>query len=85
MLLLVVGGCYALLYYGVFRLAILALNLKTPGREVQTKSVSSDHEQSATAQLVRAFGGEDNIVQLNACITRLRVTVNDAQQIDQQK
>lgn len=85
MLLLLVGGCYTLLYYVVFRVAIVSLNLKTPGREVQGEAKSNKNEQPLGAELVIAFGGKSNIVQLNACITRLRVTVIDAAQVDQQK
>jgi PTS system D-glucosamine-specific IIC component len=34
------------------------------------------------AQLVGAFGGADNIKNLDACITRLRIEVNDRAQVD---
>lgn len=85
MLLPLLGVYYAMLYYGVFRVAIVALNLKTPGREVQSKTDSRGNEQPLAMQLVEAFGGKENIVHLNACITRLRVTVKDGQQVDQHK
>lgn len=35
----------------------------------------SDNERQIIQRLISAFGGEDNIVQVEACITRLRVTV----------
>ena len=34
-------------------------------------------------ELVHAFGGKENISNLDACITRLRVTVNDVTKVDQ--
>jgi PTS system glucose-specific IIC component len=35
--------------------------------------------------LVAAFGGKDNITGLDACITRLRVSVADTEVVDQDK
>jgi len=79
------------MYFALFRTMILARDLKTPGREVEdTTSVSNETanaEQasgsgtnvggSLAAQLVAAFGGPDNIRNLDACITRLRVDLHD--------
>jgi PTS system glucose-specific IIC component len=51
-------------------------NIKTPGRE---DGRTEDMEISAVdmpRQLVLAFGGKSNITTLDACITRLRVTVD---------
>jgi len=71
---------YALLYYGVFRFFIERLNLMTPGREREdaaaaTAAMASD--DSLARQLVLAFGGRRNIRSLDACITRLRVELDD--------
>jgi PTS system glucose-specific IIC component len=33
--------------------------------------------------LVKAFGGKENIVNLDACITRLRISVADISKVDQ--
>jgi glucose PTS system EIICB or EIICBA component len=77
--LLVIGPVWAAMYYGVFAFAIRRFNLLTPGREVEEaakipRAVSGDQ---FALQLVRAFGGRSNIVSLDACITRLRVTLAD--------
>jgi PTS system glucose-specific IIC component len=83
-LVLVVGPLYACLYYGVFRAAIGLFDLKTPGREEAedaeepASGTASDHAR----QLVLAFGGRSNIRSLDACITRLRVSVDDAALVD---
>ncbi|OCO60021.1 PTS sugar transporter [Citrobacter freundii] len=37
-----------------------------------------------TQRLIPAFGGEDNIEHIEACITRLRVTVKDLNKVDSQ-
>ncbi|NQZ52398.1 MAG: PTS transporter subunit EIIB, partial [Moritella sp.] len=35
--------------------------------------------------LVAAFGGKDNITNLDACITRLRISVNSIDKVDNEK
>jgi len=86
LLLPLVGLVYAALYYVIFRAVIKMLDLKTPGREdeeeVETVAVSTDE---MAAELVAAFGGKDNITNLDACITRLRVSVNAVDKVDQDK
>ncbi len=84
-LVLVLGPIYSLMYYGVFRGAIKWLDLKTPGREdeavIETAGAAGSGGRSL--ELVLAFGGRRNIVNLDACITRLRVVVRDAAMVDQ--
>ena len=43
----------------------------------------SPGEQQQIERLIHAFGGEANIVNVDACITRLRVTVKDVDIIDE--
>jgi PTS system glucose-specific IIC component len=76
----VIGPIWAAMYYGVFTFAIRRFNLLTPGREVEDEAAIAVHSASADSfelQLVRAFGGRSNIASLDACITRLRVKLND--------
>jgi len=48
-------------------------------------SVPLSEGDAATIQrLISAFGGEENISHVDACITRLRVTVNDLAIVDSQ-
>jgi len=77
-LLVIVGLVYAVIYYSVFRIMIKALDLKTPGREDEeaTESVKLN-ASDMSKNLVAAFGGKQNIENLDACITRLRITVKD--------
>ena len=44
----------------------------------------SQAEQQQIERLIQAFGGEANIVNVDACITRLRVTVNNLSIVDSQ-
>lgn len=83
----IVGLIYAAIYYIIFRVAISALDLKTPGREDETteETVADMAEHFMAEQLVLAFGGKANIASLDACITRLRVGVKDVAKVDQAK
>ncbi|ACS85394.1 PTS glucose transporter subunit IIBC [Musicola paradisiaca] len=79
----IVGLCYAALYYTVFRVLIAKLDLKTPGREESATEQSAEGNTEMAAALVSAFGGKENITNLDACITRLRVSVGDVAKVDQ--
>ena len=83
----ILGLVYAAIYYTIFRVAISALDLKTPGREDEAaeESVAEMAEHFMAEQLVLAFGGKANITSLDACITRLRVGVKDVAKVDQAK
>jgi len=41
-------------------------------------------DSQITQRLIPAFGGDDNIEHVEACITRLRVTVKDLNKVDSQ-
>jgi len=85
-LVLVFGPIYAGIYYVTFRAAIRWLDLKTPGREaatVQAAAAAVGAGGSKARDLVLAFGGRKNLKNLDACITRLRVTVADPAKVDQ--
>ncbi|WP_413110511.1 PTS glucose transporter subunit IIBC [Thaumasiovibrio sp. DFM-14] len=82
----VMGLIYAAIYYTVFRVAIVKLDLKTPGREDESEEATSTATGTdMAAQLVAAFGGKENITNLDACITRLRVAVASVEKVDQDK
>ncbi|MER2600840.1 MAG: PTS glucose transporter subunit IIBC [Candidatus Competibacter phosphatis] len=79
--LIPLGLAWAAMYYTIFRTVIAKFDLKTPGREIETAALSgeaaSDIAHGFAKQLVLAFGGRSNIKGLDACITRLRVELND--------
>lgn len=79
-IILILGPIFAGIYYVVFRTLIARLDLKTPGREAETVDMSEVKAMVAdefAKELVLAFGGKSNIKGLDACITRLRITVGD--------
>lgn len=86
LLLLPVGALYALVYYGLFRLVIRKLDLKTPGREDDSPAASQPTANGALprgAAFVAALGGAANLVSVDACTTRLRLIVADQSRIDE--
>ncbi|WP_019156963.1 glucose-specific PTS transporter subunit IIBC [Robertmurraya massiliosenegalensis] len=86
-LVIPVGLVFAVIYYFGFRFAIRKFNLKTPGREVEDES--DGETQGKTSDLpydiLDAMGGKENISHLDACITRLRVSVNDIGNVDKNR
>jgi len=86
--LLILGPIWAMLYYGVFRFAIQKFNLLTPGREEEDENAAPafvGEDSEFALQLILGFGGRSNIKTLDACITRLRVSVYDVAKADQAK
>ncbi|MEI2394376.1 MULTISPECIES: PTS transporter subunit EIIC [Paenibacillus] len=80
-----VGLAFFLLYYVLFRFVIVKFNLKTPGREDDTddemidlgKGTTTASASSRAAKILENIGGPANIRSIDACITRLRLNVND--------
>ncbi|MGD6738923.1 N-acetylglucosamine-specific PTS transporter subunit IIBC [Photobacterium leiognathi subsp. mandapamensis] len=81
-MLIVQGIAFFFIYYFVFRFAIVKFNLKTPGREddeEETSSVAGSAETGELAkQYLKALGGHGNLENIDACITRLRLTLKDS-------
>ena len=91
-MLIVQGLVFFALYYVVFRAAIRAFNLRTPGREADDAPAEA---QAATAppqglaEQARAYlaavGGNANLESIDACITRLRLVVRDMALVDEKQ
>ncbi|MCT4619364.1 MAG: glucose-specific PTS transporter subunit IIBC [Marinisporobacter sp.] len=83
-LVIPVGIVFFVIYYFGFRFAIKKWNIKTPGREDDDESiVNVDVEAGDLAvNVLDALGGKENIKNLDACITRLRISVNDIKKVD---
>jgi PTS system maltose and glucose-specific IIC component len=82
----IVGAAFFVIYYGVFRFLIVKFNFKTPGRE--DESIEENNEnvignlERANA-ILNALGGKANIQEVDCCATRLRVTVNNSQNVSE--
>lgn len=87
-LAILVGIGFAVLYYSVFRFMIRKFNLKTPGREDESESNLETSEMSKdelASEILIALGNKENLKSLDACITRLRLVVNDIDKVDKEK
>ncbi|MBB3954104.1 N-acetylglucosamine-specific PTS transporter subunit IIBC [Novosphingobium sediminicola] len=84
LVLIPVGLAYFAIYYAVFRFAIVRLDLKTPGREEDSGDAAGVlTEQGRGAAFVAALGGADNLVEVGACTTRLRLVVARQEAVDE--
>jgi PTS system N-acetylglucosamine-specific IIC component len=91
--LIVMGVAFFAVYYFLFRFAIKKWNMTTPGREPETAFEAEETAEetkpapvaadSKAEQLIAAFGGRENVVNVDACITRLRMEVADKRKVDQ--
>lgn len=87
-LAIVVGLVFSVIYYFGFRFMIRKFNLKTPGREDdnETETVTSTTNNSELAfEILNALGNKENLKSLDACITRLRVQVEDINKVDKER
>lgn len=89
-----VGIVWFALYYVSFRFFIRKFRIATPGHLEDTEetttstAVAPGDKQAALAadsdRIITALGGADNIEDVDACITRLRVSVKDPARVDKQ-
>ncbi|HLQ97813.1 MAG TPA: glucose-specific PTS transporter subunit IIBC [Candidatus Dormibacteraeota bacterium] len=86
-LAILAGLVFAVIYYVLFRFFIQKFNLNTPGREkVEDEGDGKTREAGELAyNVLEAMGGQENISHLDACITRLRVSVNDIKNVDKKE
>src|SRR3990170_1363134 len=84
LMLLPVGAAYFAIYYFSFRWCIQRFNLKTPGREVEAVAAAPASSGSARgADFLASLGGTANVRSVDACMTRLRLTMADPAAIDE--
>jgi PTS system N-acetylglucosamine-specific IIC component len=95
-LALPVGLVYGLVYYGLFRFFIRKFNMATPGREPETSEAEVESYDttgfvSPTAgatvpravRYIAALGGASNLTNVDACTTRLRLSVVDPEKVSE--
>lgn len=82
--LLPVGAVYFALYYGLFRYVIVRFDLKTPGREPQPAGIAPTLAAGERTQAwIAALGGTGNVRSVDACTTRLRITLAEHSAVDE--
>ncbi|MDR0739859.1 MAG: PTS transporter subunit EIIC [Mycoplasmataceae bacterium] len=100
-MLLLMSIMYFPIYFGIFYWAIRKWNLQTPGRggtKLFTKAdwVKEKAQKNAPAnkalalrekskEVITAYGGKNNILNIDACITKLRIQVKDKKIVNEKK
>jgi PTS system N-acetylglucosamine-specific IIC component len=87
-MILPAGAVMFAIYYAVFRWFIVRFNVPTPGRAAETEgeagpvaAPSNDSEEAAA--LIAALGGAGNLLEIDACATRLRLRVASQETVDE--
>ena len=90
LLLLIIGLIFGVVYYLTFVFFIKKFNLSTPGRiddEIldnnEAMNISNSNLDNKAVDILEALGGKENIESIDACITRIRLTVNDDSKVDE--
>ena len=86
LLLIPVGAVYFAVYYFTFGWCIRRFNLATPGREPSAAALAAGTPAvagSRGSQFVAALGGKANLQTVDACMTRLRLTLADPSAVDE--
>lgn len=86
-MIIVVGLATAVVYYLVFRIAIVKFDFKTPGREDEDAPVTTDLKGDAAfvayaEKVLEGLGGKENITSVDNCITRIRCEVADISKVN---
>jgi len=72
-----IGIPWFFVYYFLFTFFIKKFDLKTPGREDDEETTIVTGSAERAQRIIDALGGKENLVNVDCCATRLRVTVND--------
>ena len=84
--LVLIGTGLAVATYFIFYWAIIKFDLKTPGREEEQaldNTLIKEKRYGEIADIVvKALGGRTNILNVDNCITRLRIDLGDVKNID---
>ena len=78
-----IGVPWFFLYYFLFKYFIEKYDFKTPGREEMTEADKNLSDAEQASLIFAGLGGQKNIMELDCCITRLRVTVKDSSLINE--
>ncbi|BCR22234.1 PTS transporter subunit EIIC [Borrelia sp. HM] len=85
LLIVPIGLVIGIVYFTIFITLIKIFNIKTPGREQETteKITFNFLKNEEFEKVIQALGGIDNIIDVDACFTRLRVDVKSTSLLNQ--
>ncbi|HPE65179.1 MAG TPA: N-acetylglucosamine-specific PTS transporter subunit IIBC [Synergistales bacterium] len=83
-----IGLAFAAVYYFLFVAVIKGMNLLTPGREEEAtgataSAVSTADLENLAKEYIARLGGAQNIEEIGACITRLRLVLKDGKVVEE--
>ena len=90
-MILPLGAAAFIVFYVVFRFAIVKFDLKTPGREdddleaEKAAVLANNNYTEVAAVILEGLGGKENVTSLENCITRLRLEIKDQSAVDEKK
>ncbi|XJS11041.1 maltose/glucose-specific PTS transporter subunit IIBC [Aerococcaceae bacterium WGS1372] len=94
-LVLIVGAVWFAIYYSVFRFVIAKQDLPTPGRVSQQVDAEPEYTEAElnytkdsgfnAKEILEALGGKENISSLDNCVTRLRLVVEDGEEVNDER
>lgn len=82
----IIGILWSFLYYFTFSFLIKKFNFKTPGRgneKLEEGNSPTENGTERAERIVQALGGMNNLDTVDCCATRLRVTVKQADLVDE--
>ena len=90
LLIIPLGIAAFIVFYVVFKFAILKFDLKTPGREDDdadetTVKLANDNFTEVAKIILEGIGGKENVASIDNCITRLRLEIKDYTAVDEKK
>ena len=91
LLIIPLGIAAFLVFYVVFRFAIVKFDLKTPGREddddeaEKSATLSNNNFTEVATIILEGVGGKENVTSISNCITRLRLEIKDYTKVDEKK
>ena len=90
-MILPLGIAAFVVFYLVFKFAIVKFDLKTPGREdddleaEKAVVLANNNFTEVAAIILEGLGGKGNITSIDNCITRLRLEIKDNTLVDEKK
>lgn len=89
--LAIVGLVFAIIYYFIFLFYIKKFDIKTPGREDEedddlievSTTIGSSNLSEKAKNILEAIGGKENVISIDACVTRIRLSLSDGSKINE--
>src|SRR5690606_6091314 len=78
-----IGIPWFFVYFFLFSFFIKKFNLKTTGREDEVAQTENVNTSERAETIISSLGGAENLTNVDCCATRLRVSVNDADKVDE--